>query len=77
MTLWSCKVNKEDNVGAGPQKVALWLSLGCSIQSWGYAICRWHPSAPYPEPQPIPSLTLDNFASGLDTSYALSAEEVR
>ena len=27
MTLWSCKVKKEDKVGAGPQKMAVNLSL--------------------------------------------------
>ena len=27
MTLWSCKVNKGDKVGAGPQKMAVNLSL--------------------------------------------------
>ena len=27
MTLWSCKVKKEDKVGAGPQKMEVKLSL--------------------------------------------------
>ena len=30
MTLWSCKVKKEDKVGAGPQKMAVnqdWLNV--------------------------------------------------
>ena len=27
MTLWSCKVKKEDKVGAGPQKMVVNLSL--------------------------------------------------
>ena len=31
MTLWSCKVKKEDKVGAGPQKMAVTVSLLSAI----------------------------------------------
>ena len=31
MTMWSCKVKKEDNVGAGPQKMVVNLFLIATI----------------------------------------------
>ena len=43
MTLWSCKVKKEDKVGAGPQKMPVYLSL---IEQYaGQSNTKWFSSS--------------------------------